>query len=84
LMIYWQNNYCKYSNTSLVSGTNAYSGDSLLFEILHYHFFQIPAIEIAKAAILSNDKSNENRKVKYSFRRYLQENVSITTSNTIY
>lgn len=57
--------------------TNAYSGDSLLFEILHYHFFQIPAIEIAKAAILSNDKSNENRKVKYSFRRYLQENISI-------
>ena len=56
---------------------NAYSGDSLLFEILHYKFFNIPAIEIAKAAIRSNEKSSENRKEKYSFRRYLQENVSL-------
>lgn len=57
--------------------SNAYSGDSLLFEILHYKFFDIPAIEIAKASILSNDKYSENRKEKYSFRRFLQENVSI-------
>jgi DNA helicase-2/ATP-dependent DNA helicase PcrA len=55
--------------------SNAYSGDSLLFEILHYQFFGIPGIEIAKAAILSNDKAMENRKIKYSFRRFLQENV---------
>ncbi len=56
--------------------SNAYSGDSLLFEILHYKFFEIPAIEIAKASIGSSDKSTENRREKYSFRRFLQENVS--------
>lgn len=55
---------------------NAYSGDPLLFEILHYNFFEVPALDIAKAAILSNDKAVENRKAKYSFRRYLQENIS--------
>ncbi len=57
--------------------TNAYSGDSLLYEILHYRFFNIQGIEIAKASILSNEKSSENRKTKYSFRRYLQEHISI-------
>ena len=29
----------------------AYSGDELLFEILHYDFFNIPPIEIAKASV---------------------------------
>ena len=28
-----------------------YSGDELLFEIMHYDFFNIPPIEIAKASI---------------------------------
>ncbi len=28
-----------------------YSGDELLFEIMHYDFFDIPPIEIAKASV---------------------------------
>ena len=53
--------------------SNPYSADHLLYEILHYRFFNIPAIEIAKTSILSYQKANENRSQKYSYRRYLQE-----------
>lgn len=55
---------------------NPYSGDSLLFEILHYRFFGVTSMDIAKASILSSEKSAENRKTKSSFRRYLQENFN--------
>jgi hypothetical protein len=33
-----------------------YSGDELLFEIMHYDFFNIPPIEIAKASIAVSRK----------------------------
>lgn len=59
--------------------SNPYSGDHLLFEILHYPFFEIDAIEIAKTSILSSQKSIENRSEKYSYRRYLNE---LLQSNT--
>ncbi|HEY9195666.1 MAG TPA: ATP-dependent DNA helicase, partial [Mucilaginibacter sp.] len=53
-----------------------YSGDELLFEIMHYDFFNIPPIEIAKASIAvskENFSSISNNKPKTSIRRYISE-----------
>ena len=56
---------------------NPYSADDLLFEILHYHFFRVSSIEIAKASILSSQYNSETRKRKNSFRLYLQEQLQL-------
>jgi DNA helicase-2/ATP-dependent DNA helicase PcrA len=53
-----------------------YSGDELLFEILHYDFFGIPPIEAAKASIAVNKenfKTASNNEPKTSLRRYISE-----------
>ncbi|MBL4675638.1 MAG: ATP-dependent helicase [Mucilaginibacter sp.] len=53
-----------------------YSGDELLFEILHYDFFDIPPIEIAKASIAvskENFSTARNDQPKTSLRRYIYE-----------
>jgi DNA helicase-2/ATP-dependent DNA helicase PcrA len=53
-----------------------YSGDELLFEILHYDFFEIPPIEIAKASVAvaqENFSSSKNTDGKTSLRRYISE-----------
>ena len=53
-----------------------YSGDELLFEIMHYDFFDIPPIEIAKASIAvanQNYKTSNNGEPKSSLRRYISE-----------
>lgn len=53
-----------------------YSGDELLFEILHYDFFNIPPIEIAKASIAvskENFVTSANNMPKTSLRRYIHE-----------
>ncbi|PAW92938.1 DNA helicase UvrD [Mucilaginibacter sp. MD40] len=53
-----------------------YSGDELLFEILHYDFFEIPPIEIAKASIAvskENFATASNNQPKTSLRRYIHE-----------
>jgi DNA helicase-2/ATP-dependent DNA helicase PcrA len=53
-----------------------YSGDELLFEILHYDFFNIAPIEIAKASIAvsqENFAANSRDKQKTSIRRYISE-----------
>ncbi|TWR28443.1 ATP-dependent helicase [Mucilaginibacter achroorhodeus] len=53
-----------------------YSGDELLFEILHYDFFDIPPIEIAKASIAvskENFATASNNQPKTSLRRYIHE-----------
>ncbi|MGY4537421.1 DNA helicase-2/ATP-dependent DNA helicase PcrA [Mucilaginibacter sp. UYNi724] len=53
-----------------------YSGDELLFEILHYDFFSIPPIEIAKASIAvskENFTTASNNLPKTSLRRYISE-----------
>ncbi|MDN3580223.1 ATP-dependent helicase [Mucilaginibacter flavus] len=53
-----------------------YSGDELLFEILHYDFFNIAPIEIAKASIAvsqENFSANSRDKGKISIRRYIHE-----------
>ncbi|HEX4851979.1 MAG TPA: 3'-5' exonuclease, partial [Puia sp.] len=47
----------------------AYSGDEMLFEILHFDWFHIPAIEIAQLSIeVANRQFSEN---KVSFRKLL-------------
>lgn len=53
-----------------------YSGDELLFEIMHYDFFSIPPIEIAKASIAvakENYATAANNQPKTSIRRYISE-----------
>ncbi len=52
---------------------SSYSGDEKLFEILHYDFFNIQPIDIAKASIAVY-KANFNEKAdKTSLRRYITE-----------
>ena len=53
-----------------------YSGDELLFEIMHYDFFNIPPIEIAKASIAvskENYSTAANNQPKTSLRRYISD-----------
>ena len=55
---------------------SAYSGDDLLFEIMHYDFFDIPPIEIAKASVATakeNYNTLTNNQPKTSLRRYVNE-----------
>lgn len=47
-----------------------YSGDDLLFSILHYDFYNIPPVEIAKVSIRVAEKGYEQ---KSSIRQHLQE-----------
>ena len=53
-----------------------YSGDDLLFEIMHYDFFDIPPIEIAKSSVAvakENYATLSKNEPKTSLRRYLSE-----------
>ena len=53
-----------------------YSGDELLFEIMHYDFFDIPPIEIARAsvAVAKENYSTANRnEPKTSLRNYISQ-----------
>ncbi|NVM67487.1 DNA helicase-2/ATP-dependent DNA helicase PcrA [Mucilaginibacter sp. SG538B] len=53
-----------------------YSGDELLFEIMHYDFFNIPPIEIAKASVAvfkENFGTLAYNQPKTSIRRYASE-----------
>ena len=53
-----------------------YSGDELLFEIMHHDFFGIPPIEIAKAAMAvakENYKTANQFEPKTSLRRHISE-----------
>ncbi|HEY2582580.1 MAG TPA: ATP-dependent DNA helicase [Mucilaginibacter sp.] len=53
-----------------------YSGDELLFEIMHYDFFNIPPIEIAKASITvakENFATYGNNQPKTSLRNYISQ-----------
>jgi DNA helicase-2/ATP-dependent DNA helicase PcrA len=47
-----------------------YSGDDLLFSLLHYDFYDIPAIEVAKISIRAAEKGYRE---KSSMRQYLHE-----------
>jgi DNA helicase-2/ATP-dependent DNA helicase PcrA len=51
-----------------------YSGDEMLFEILHFNWFAIPAIEIAKLSMeVANKRYNES---KTSIRQLLHEKAN--------
>ncbi|HVS92777.1 MAG TPA: ATP-dependent DNA helicase [Mucilaginibacter sp.] len=53
-----------------------YSGDDLLFEIMHYDFFGIPPIDIAKASVAvskENYRTFNDDAPKSSLRRYVSE-----------
>ena len=53
-----------------------YSGDELLFEIMHYDFFDIPPIETAKASVAvakENYTTSNNNEPKTSLRRYVSQ-----------
>jgi DNA helicase-2/ATP-dependent DNA helicase PcrA len=53
-----------------------YSGDELLFEIMHYDFFDIPPIEIAKASVAvakENYATFNNNQPKTSLRNYISQ-----------
>ena len=49
----------------------SYSGDELLFEILHYDIFQLPAIEIAKLSVEAADKKYSGERT--SLRKLLND-----------
>ncbi|QEH40240.1 ATP-dependent DNA helicase [Chitinophaga sp. XS-30] len=49
-----------------------YSGDDLLFEIMHYDFYRVPPIEAARISIEVAEKGY-SEKEKTSIRKYLQE-----------
>ena len=51
-----------------------YSGDEMLFEILHFDWFHIPPLEIAKLSIEVADKKYSGEKT--SLRQYLSEKAS--------
>ena len=56
-----------------------FSGDEMLFEILHFDFLQIPAIEIAKLAVEVADKKFSAEKT--SLRRKLFEKANLPASH---
>jgi DNA helicase-2/ATP-dependent DNA helicase PcrA len=51
-----------------------FSGDEMLFEILHFDWFHIPSIEIARVTIEASRKKNDDEAV--SLRRLLHERAS--------
>lgn len=56
--------------------THPYSGDAMLFELLHYRFWQIPPAEIAKASIAAGRRSEEEKPASYSLRYFLTNLLS--------
>lgn len=63
----------RYINAEL---TKAHSGEYLLFEILHYNFFRLPTIELARFANKMNDLNNQKDVVweKTGWRQGLKQN----------
>ncbi|MBS1628298.1 MAG: ATP-dependent helicase [Bacteroidetes bacterium] len=55
----------------------SYSADDLLFQILHYQFFNINSLEIAKLSIAVNEKKNKNKEDVFSLRRLIAETPNI-------
>ena len=51
-----------------------YGGDEMLFEILHYDFYNIPSIEIAKLTVEVNERRSKNELT--SIRKLLQDKLN--------
>ncbi len=59
-----------------------YGGDALLFEILHFDFFNIPALDIARISMeVSQKRYTNGKKEKYSIRRAIYEQSKGTVSD---
>ena len=56
-----------------------YGGDEMLFEILHYDFYNIPPIEIAKLAVEVNSKKYSGEQI--SIRRLLYDKANKPPQN---
>jgi DNA helicase-2/ATP-dependent DNA helicase PcrA len=54
-----------------------YSADDLLFQILHYNFFNIKPLEVAKLSIAVNEKNKSRKEDVFSLRRVIAETPNI-------
>lgn len=50
-----------------------YSADDILFQVLHYNFFPLQPVEIAKLSVKLNEKNKQQREDIYSLRRMIAE-----------
>ena len=57
----------------------SYGGDEMLFEILHYDFYNIPPIEIAKLTVEANNKRYDDQ--QSSIRRLLYDKANTPPKN---
>ncbi len=53
--------------------TIPYSADDILFKLLHFNFFQLQPIEIARLSMSVNDKNVGRKEDRYSLRRLLTQ-----------
>jgi len=58
-----------------------YGGDERLFQLLHFDFFNISPLEIARLTIETSQKNIGNRREKYSLRRLISEQITGTVSD---
>ena len=56
-----------------------YSADDSLFQMLHFNFFNIKPLEIAKLSIAVNEKNKSNKDSVFSLRRVIAEMPNIKT-----
>ncbi|MCB0714458.1 MAG: ATP-dependent helicase [Chitinophagaceae bacterium] len=50
-----------------------YSGDEILFELLHFDFFQLSSIDIAKLSVEAFNKNKSDKKITHSIRSILND-----------
>ncbi len=56
------------------------SGNDILFEILHFDLFEIPAYEISKMVLMLNEEKSAELKYTKSFRLFIQKIIQETPS----
>ncbi len=56
-----------------------YSGDDILFQILHYNFFNIKPLEVAKLSVAVNEKNKSSKEDTFSLRRMIAEIPNVQT-----
>jgi DNA helicase II / ATP-dependent DNA helicase PcrA len=56
-----------------------YSGDDILFQVLHYDFFKQAPLEIAKLSIAANERKRYAKEDAWSIRRILAESPVVKT-----
>lgn len=56
--------------------TISYSADDILFQMLHYNFFSLNPLEIARLSIQLNEKNKKQREDIFSLRRMIAETAT--------